>query len=149
MSERMKRILLATLGVLNVAVAAVGAVVPGIPTLGPLLFGSLLLAKSNPALEKRLVRNRFFARYLPYIDGQKEMTPRAKWTAACMMWISIGISCLMLVSIPTIPRWAIGLLPVAGCVGSVFIWRFGKRKSGQAQPLPDDSPEASDCSTRC
>lgn len=126
MSDRIKRILLAALGTGCVIFAAVGVVLPGVPTLGPLLFGSLLLAKSHPRLEKRLVRNRFFAPYLPYIDGKKQLTPAARWAAALMMWTSIAISCVLLWHFSNAPRFVIWIIVFAGLVGSVCIWRFGK-----------------------
>ena len=117
-----------------VAVAAIGVFLPGIPTLGPLLIGSLLLARSHPALEQRLVRNRFFAPYLPYIDGKEELSVKAKLAAAAMMWLSILISSLAMYYLTSAPRFGVFLvMPVAGVVGSIAIWRWGKRS------LPDGS----------
>lgn len=110
-----------------VAVAAIGVFLPGIPTLGPLLVGSLLLARSHPALEQRLVRNRFFAPYLPYIDGKEELSVKAKLTAAAMMWTSILISSVAMYYLTSAPRFVVFIvMPVAGLVGSVAIWRWGK-----------------------
>ena len=68
-NSKFKRYIHATIGFLFVIVAAIGAVLPGIPTVGPLMLASFFLLKSSPALEKRLVRNRFFGKYLAHLDG--------------------------------------------------------------------------------
>lgn len=126
MGDRLKRGISIAAGVTLVAIAAVGAFVPGIPTLGPLLFGSLILARSHPALEKRLVRNRFFAPYLPYIDGEKELSTRAKLAAAAMMWTSILISCYVLANFTAAPKFVVWIMLGLGVIGSFAIWRWGK-----------------------
>ena len=121
--------LLAGIGIVLVFVAAIGVLLPGIPTVGPLLLASFFFTKSCPWLEERLIRNRFFAKYLPYLDGTEEMTPKARIATIATMWASISISCLVLLlanqSIYTI---MISLLIVlSGLVGTVFIWRFGRK----------------------
>ena len=73
-----KRYLLAGLGIFFVGLGALGVFLPGIPTVGPLLLASFFFTKSFPALEQRLIRNQFFARFLPYLDGSHEMPLRAK-----------------------------------------------------------------------
>ena len=94
-NSKLKRYTHATIGLLFVIVAAVGAVLPGIPTVGPLMLASFFLLKSSPALEKRLVRNRFFAKYLAYIDGTTPMTNRMRISSILMMWLSISISAIV------------------------------------------------------
>ena len=121
----LKRFVLALLGVIFVVIAAVGVFLPGIPTVGPLLLGSVLLTKSNPALEAKLVRNKFFARYLPYLDGTDELSWQAKLTSIGLMWISIAISYIAL-SLANSNNWLLVALIAAGLVGTVFIIRFGK-----------------------
>ena len=128
MQGTLKRVLFIVAGTGCVCVAAIGAVLPGIPTLGPLLLGSLLLARSHPELERRLVRNRFFAPYLPYIDGEKELSTKAKFAAGAMMWTSIGISCAIMHWFTNVPVYVLYAMPVLGLIGSVAIWRWGKKK---------------------
>ena len=95
-ASKWKRALMGSLGVVFVAIAAIGVLLPGIPTVGPLLLASLFLLKSSPSLERRLIRNRFFAKYLPYLDGSSEMSFKARLTSIGLMWASICLSCLML-----------------------------------------------------
>ncbi len=124
-----KRSILAALGVFCVFLAGIGVLLPGIPTVGPLLLASLFFTKSCPALEQRLIRNRFFARYLPFLDGSEEMTAKAKLATIFTMWLSIAISCAILYFTGAGGVWLIAIIVAAGIVGTIFIWRFGKRKT--------------------
>ena len=124
-----KRWLMACLGVFFVGVAGVGVVLPGIPTVGPLLLASVFLTKSSPALERRLVRNRFFAKYLQYVDGKEELSPQAKRTSIALMWLSIGVSYSVLHLTGQGRWWLLAILILAGFIGTVFIWRFGRKKN--------------------
>jgi uncharacterized membrane protein YbaN (DUF454 family) len=126
-----KRMLMAGLGIFFVAIAAVGVFLPGIPTVGPLLLASVFLTKSSPALERRLIRNRFFASYLHYLDGSKELSPQAKRASIGLMWLSISISYSVLYFTGKGPIWLLVILVVAGLVGTVFIWRFGRKNNGK------------------
>lgn len=121
------RVILAALGILFVVIAAVGVFLPGIPTVGPLIAASVLLTKSSPALERRLVRNRFFARYLYYLDGTVELPWRAKLASISMMWTSILISYGVFFVSGARNWWVLTSLVLAGLIGTVFIIRFGKK----------------------
>lgn len=122
-----KRYVLAAFGVLFVGIGAVGVFLPGIPTVGPLLLASFLFTKSFPALEQRLIRNKFFAKFLPYLDGSNEMSLRAKLVTIAIMWASISLSMVIFWSSNRAPLWLIGTLIIAGLVGTLFILRFGKQ----------------------
>lgn len=135
-NSKLKRYTHATIGLLFVVVAAVGAVLPGIPTVGPLMLASFFLLKSSPALEKRLVRNRFFAKYLAYIDGTTPMTNRMRISSILMMWLSISISAAVSMAAGNIKFWLIGILVTAGLIGTVFIWRY-RRGASVDQSDPD------------
>jgi len=135
-NSKLKRYTHATIGLLFVIVAAVGAVLPGIPTVGPLMLASFFLLKSSPALEKRLVRNRFFAKYLAYIDGTTPMTNRMRISSILMMWLSISISAAVSMAAGNIKFWLIGILVTAGLIGTVFIWRY-RRGGSVDQSDPD------------
>ena len=135
-NSKLKRYTHATIGLLFVVVAAVGAVLPGIPTVGPLMLASFFLLKSSPALEKRLVRNRFFAKYLAYIDGTTPMTNRMRISSILMMWLSISISAAVSLAAGNIKYWLIGVLVTAGLIGTIFIWRY-RRGGSVDQSDPD------------
>lgn len=123
------RLLLAAGGIVCVGVGYVGIALPGVPTVGPLLLASILFAKSCPVLERTLIRNRVFARFLPYLDGQVEMPRRAKLATIATMWSSILISTGLLVTSGIGGRWLPALLILAGMVGTVFISRYGRKRA--------------------
>lgn len=125
-----RRAIFVSLGVLFVGIAAVGVFLPGIPTVGPLILASIFLTKSSPALERKLIRrNKFFAKYLPYLDGTTEMPPKAKLTSILLMWLSITFSCTLLYLTSEAPAWLLATIVVAGVIGTVFIQNYGKKKS--------------------
>jgi len=111
-------------GVLFVVLAFVGVFLPGIPTTGPLIAASFLLAKSHPALEKRLVRNRWFAKYLSYLDGHQPMPLRARVWALGWMWLSISLSSIYLSWTLAQPHLVVTVIVASGLVGTVVIVRF-------------------------
>ncbi len=114
----------AVIGVLFVSVGAIGVFLPGIPTTGPLLAASFFLTKSCPALERRLVRNRWFANYLHYLDGTYRMTDRMRIAAILSMWVSIIVSSLILSQGLAAAKWSTFVLLASGIVGTVVIARF-------------------------
>ena len=124
-----KRGIFVSLGVLFVGIAAIGVFLPGIPTVGPLILASIFLTKSSPALERKLIRNKFFAKYLPYLDGTKEMPPKAKLTSILLMWLSITFSCTLLHLTGQAPWWLMATIILAGIVGTFFIRSYGKKRN--------------------
>ena len=128
-NSKLKRCFFAVVGVLLVGLAGIGVVLPGIPTVGPLMLASFFLLKSFPALESRLIRNRFFARYIGYLDGTSEMPIQARVSSILMMWLSIAASALLIYFFGGGQIWLLVTLAIAGLTGTVFIWRF--RRSPQ------------------
>ncbi len=110
-------------GVLCVGLAALGAVVPGLPTTVFLIAASYLFVRSCPAFERVLIRNRFFAPFVVYLDNPTAMPWRAKVIAATLMWISVTVSVVFLLMSERTAAW-IATLPVAAAgVGTYFIFR--------------------------
>lgn len=133
-AESSRRYFLALIGVLFVGMGAIGAILPGIPTVGPLLLASFCFSKSCPWLEQRLIRNRFFARFHHYLDNGAEMPLRARLLTIAVMWASIGISLAGLYAFGRAPVWVMVLIAVAGVIGTWVIARF--RRSVPAAPPP-------------
>jgi uncharacterized membrane protein YbaN (DUF454 family) len=128
-TKLMKRYLFAALGVFFVAFGAIGIWLPLIPTVGPLMLASFFFAKSFPALEERLIRNKLFAKFYPYLDGSSEMTSQQRVLTIATMWLSIGLSGFVLWYSGQANFLILTILVVLGLIGSVVIWRFGKRSS--------------------
>lgn len=123
------RILFGTAGVLCVALGALGAVLPGLPTTVFLITASFLFLRSFPRLEQSLVRHRLFKSYIGYLDGSKAMPRKAQLTALSLMWINIIASVVVLRMGNSLPLWLIALPPFGGVIGTYAIWRAGRPKA--------------------
>lgn len=122
---RMRRILLASLGVICVGLAAVGVVIPGVPTTIFLIIATACFMRSCPWLQKVLIENRFFGPFLKYLDPDAVMPRSAKIITICVMWAAIAMS-LVILSGPELPFAGIAVaLLLSGVAGTVMIARFG------------------------
>ncbi len=115
---------LASLGVMCVGLGAIGAVVPGMPTTIFLIIASFCFARSCPWLEQRLIRNRFFAPYVRYLDRTTPMPRRAKLTTIAIMWACVSVSFLALhvrggLSLPLML-----VVAAAALLGTFFVLRW-------------------------
>jgi uncharacterized membrane protein YbaN (DUF454 family) len=134
--DRGRRWLLASLGVVLVGIGALGAVTPGLPTTVFLLGASWCFIRSFPALEKRLLRNRFFAPYMRYVDGDAPMPTRARVITIAIIWAMVSLSAAMLHT-----RGALGpglsvALVLGAVAGSIAVWRFRREAADEAvKPL--------------
>jgi len=120
--SQMRRWTMAISGVTCVVLGAVGVVLPGMPTTIFLIAAVYFLTRSYPALERRLVRNRFFARFLPYVDGKIRLSTRAKLAVIAVMWISVSISCLGIAYAGAISTWMLTLILGLAAIGSLVVW---------------------------
>jgi len=91
-----RRWLLALLGLLCVGLAAIGVVIPGLPTTVFLIAAAWLFTRSCPWLEEKLVRHRFFAPFHAYLDPETPMPRRARVAALVAMWTAITASAILL-----------------------------------------------------
>ena len=122
--SRVSRWVLAVLGVACFVLAAIGAVVPGLPTTVFVLVGSYFLTKSCPWLERRFVQSPLLRPFARYVDPNVPMPRRAKATAICAMWTSIAVTTALLVSQHSSPSPIVLTVLSAGVVGTLAIVRF-------------------------
>jgi uncharacterized membrane protein YbaN (DUF454 family) len=122
--ERIGRWLLAGIGLVAVGMAGVGAVVPGLPTTVFLIIASACFTKSCPWLERRLLRNRFFAPYMRYIDEPTAMPRRAKIVTIALVWVSILTSAFLLHRQDGAPDWVVIVVVLCAPVATaaILIW---------------------------
>ncbi len=125
--SRLGRWALAALGVASVALAAIGAVVPGLPTTVFLIVASWCFARSCPWLEERLVRIPLFRPFLGYLDGAR-MPLRAVLLTLAIMWAAVAASGALLLAGDNPRPLLAAIVLVAGLVGSVFIVRLRMRR---------------------
>lgn len=116
-----RRWVLAGAGVLCVALAAIGAVLPGLPTTIFLILASYFFARSCPWLEERLLRNRLFAPYLAWIDGRERMPRRVKAGAIASVWLAVGTSLALLHLVSALHAWLAAIVVVAAVAGTFAI----------------------------
>lgn len=143
------RYLLAMLGIVFVGLGWLGTFVPGLPTVGFLVMASFCFARSCPWLEQRLIRNRFFARFLQYLDGDCEMPPRARYAAIGMMWASIACSLTVLWLSGRAPWWLFLVIAGAGLIGNIFILRFRRNVRSASVAPTSVAPTSVSPSGRC
>jgi len=138
-ASRVKRWALAFVGVVCVGLAAAGAVTPGLPTTVFLIVASACFTRSCPWLEQRLLRNRFFAPYLRYVDGEP-MPDNVRIGVIGVMWLFCISSAALLHLRDALPT-LLGVVLIGGAaVGSIFVWRW-RRSAGQGPSMapPRDS----------
>ena len=104
-----------------VALAALGAVLPGLPTTIFLILASYFFARSCPWLEERLLRNRLFAPYMAWVDGRERMPRRAKATAIGTMWLAVVTSLALLHAASQLQPWFAVAVLAAGVAGTFAI----------------------------
>jgi hypothetical protein len=114
--------------VLLVGIAALGVILPGLPTTIFLIGASWCFARSCPWLEERLIRVRFFRPFLVYIDRPTEMPRRAIVTTVVVMWLAIALS-VTLVTLGDDPRPRLaGFIVGLGVVGSLVLATIDRRR---------------------
>lgn len=118
---------LAGVGVLCVALAAVGVFVPGMPTTVFLIAACWCFTRSCPWLEDKLVRNRFFGPFMQYLEPGAVMPMRARIITLAVLGVCVGASCALLIARER-PLWVVAIVALSGVVGAVCVWRVARPK---------------------
>lgn len=114
----MRKALLIGLGWVSVALAAIGVVLPLLPTTPFLLLSAFCFARSSERFHAYLYNHRVFGAYLRnYESGQ--MSIRHKIRTLSIMWIGILVSAA-LINKPIV--WVVFII-IASCV-TVHLWRL-------------------------
>lgn len=117
------RWLLAAAGVLCVGLAAVGVVLPGVPTTIFLIMAAWCFTRSCPWLEEKLVRAPLFRPFQQYLEPGATMPRRARVVALSAMWTAIGASVVILEAGPVLVAVLVG----AGAAGTAVILSIRRR----------------------
>jgi uncharacterized membrane protein YbaN (DUF454 family) len=76
-------------------------------------------------MEALLIRNRFFAPFLCYVDRTRPIPPRAKAVAIGMMWLFVGLAVLAFTTGDGASAgWASAVVVLAAIVGTAVIARW-------------------------
>ena len=117
------RVLLASLGVVCIALGVIGVFVPGLPTTEFVLAASFLFARSSPRLQHWLESNRLFGPTLMRFRETGGMPRKAKMLALTSMWIGIGVSLYALASVGVGAQIAVATLGLMGTGTILFVVR--------------------------
>lgn len=117
------RVLYVCAGCVSVALGAIGTVVPGMPTTVFLIVASYFFARSSPALDAWLHRNRLFGPSLSRFHETGGMPRRAKVIALAAMWSAISVSVVILAGVSPIGQAVALALGLVGTITLVWVVR--------------------------
>jgi uncharacterized membrane protein YbaN (DUF454 family) len=117
------RVILASLGVVCIALGVVGVFVPGLPTTEFVLAASFLFARSSPRLQHWLESNRWFGPTLRRFRETRGMPRKTKMLALASMWIGLGVSIYALASVGVGAQIAAAMLGLMGTGTILFVVR--------------------------
>ncbi|MEZ4438120.1 MAG: YbaN family protein [Polyangiaceae bacterium] len=122
----LRRALWLVAGLVSFAVGAVGVLLPGIPTTGPMLLALACFARSSPRLHDWLLEHPRLGPPLKRWRRDRIIPLRAKVMALSMMALSLTYVALW----SPLPRWAV--LAIAGFIalGAVVVLRIPHRPRG-------------------
>ncbi len=126
-----RRLLLALVGLVSVALGALGVFVPGLPTTIFLIVASYCFTRSCPWLEERLLRTRLFRPYLRFVDDGYTMSTRTRILITVLMWASVLLGLLGLRASGGLEIWLLLLILGAAVVGTYAVARWGQRRGGK------------------
>lgn len=120
--------LFVVLGMIFLAIGAVGAVVPGLPTTPFLLLSAAMFVRGSETLYRKLVSSRFFGRYIRSFRERGGMTVGAKVAAIGVMWGTIALSVAVLRS--SLVRYVVIGAGVVGTIVMGFVVRTVRDTDG-------------------
>lgn len=121
---RVRRASLVLAGMVCIGLAALGAILPGLPTTPFVLLAAACFAKSSPRLHAWLQANRWLGPLVRDWESHRSLPLKVKWLATTMMLTMVTLSAWHLWTRP----WLATLVVVAGLVGSGVVWRIPTRR---------------------
>ena len=123
----MKKVVFVALGVVCVILGGIGIVTPVLPTTPFLLLATFLFTRSSPKMNRLLLENKVFGKYLSNYFNNKPIPVRQKIISIFFLWIGLGISFYFVV----LPPWIFALLLVIGIAVSIHISLLGKFRNNR------------------
>ena len=120
MRHGLQKSLLIILGWFFILLAAIGVLLPVLPTTPFLIVALALFANSSPRLHQMLLNNRWFGEILKQWDESKTISHRIKIRASLLLLASFSISIAFLQG-----RIALQImLLVMAAIFLIFIWKL-------------------------
>jgi len=118
-----RKFLLTAAGLLSLALAVLGAILPGLPTTPFVLLAAACFAKASPRLHGWLTQHRWLGPMVRDWEAHRTMPLRVKWLASTMMVLMISLSAWRLQE----RLWLVAVLCATGLIGLVVVWRIPTR----------------------
>jgi uncharacterized membrane protein YbaN (DUF454 family) len=114
-------------GSICVVLAAIGIVLPVLPTTPFLLAAAACYYKSSQRMHRWLLNNKWFGEYIRNYKEGKGLTKKTKITALTVLWITIGFSTVFMLQrlLPAQPVLPLQLVMIAVAIAvSIHILRL-------------------------
>lgn len=121
---RLQRSALVVAGVLALVLAALGVLLPGLPTTPFVLLAAACFAKASPRLHTWLLAHRWMGPMVRDWEANRSLPLKAKCLAIGMMSLMVSVSAWHLMSRPWLAATVVG----AGLLGGVVVWRIPTRR---------------------
>lgn len=122
---------------------SIGIVMPVLPTTPFLLAAAFLFARSSPKMNKLLLENKVFGKYLSNYFKNEPIPIRQRVISIFFIWLGFGITLYF----ANLHYWVIALLAFIGIAVSVHISMIGKYRSSKRKitnSIEDKSKQDSD-----
>lgn len=93
----MIRLIYLVFGICALILAAIGVILPILPTVPLVLLAGFCFARSSNRMHSLLLKNKYFGPMLKQWEETKSITPKAKYSSIAVLALSIGISTLFIV----------------------------------------------------
>lgn len=107
-------------GAISAALAALGVILPGLPTTPFVLLASYCLLRSSRHWHERLLRNRLFGGVLRDWYLHRGLRPHIRYKALAMLVLVVAASLYW----GGLPWWANLFLVAIAAFGAVYVWRL-------------------------
>lgn len=114
-----KRILLIIAGILSLVLGIIGAFLPLLPTVPLVLLAAFCFARSSERLHQWMLKHRYFGPIIENFQAGRGIPRRVKYRTIVIIWISMGISCLIVARL-----WLCLMLVAIGVGVSVYLLRL-------------------------
>lgn len=121
---RLQRSALVVAGVLALVLAALGVLLPGLPTTPFVLLAAACFAKASPRLHTWLLAHRWMGPMVRDWEANRSLPLKAKCLAIGMMSLMVSVSAWHLSARP----WLAAVVVGCGLLGGWVVWRIPTRR---------------------
>jgi len=131
----LRRALFAGLGILSTVLGVIGVIVPGLPGTVFVIAASYLFARSSPALDRWLRRNRWLGPSLQRFAETRGMTRGSKALALASTWTELALGWYALAAFGPGIRILIIVMGAIGTATLLFVVRTAPTAGHRHAPL--------------